>query len=401
MKKFLSLIGASLMLGAGIAQADAAEYQYYLRSIDGVGFFENQTYTYNEQGNLIEMTDNTNFDVRRYYEYDAAGHCTKLITEQMLDGEFVMVYYITYGYNANGQRITRDNYNKSLTGNEMEHSATIYYEYDADGRLIAENIYMEELAYEYHLPDPGYFIMTLYSYDKDGNMESKEVRGYSPLARDYVTQDITYYTYANNPDGSGKSYITGSEYDIVVNEFFPDELEAYTYIEYLYDDDWNLIQYNQYNASTDARILQVDYIYGDIPASSIAWPYEPESPSANQIYSLVNKNIVSQSVSKLDIWGSGKFEYYGDYEYTYSVKPAGDSGVNSVIINDRVMTVRSISKDALTLDGVNANDMIRIFSADGKEVSRFVYTGNTVDISNLPSGVYMVTSYGNAIKFVK
>ena len=394
MKNFLSYPLVAVVACAGIMTAQAQK-SYQLKSIKADHLNERREYSYDEAGRLVEIDKVSENDdgserlVKEFLTYDENGNCTKLSTWQYLAqfGDYIEVSYCEYVYNELGQKIQRDVYN--ITSDwEFEHGSTYEYIYDADGRLKTRNLVISYI---------GTYESVEYSYDKNGNLESEEAYMLDFFTYQLALQVQTYYTYEVNPDGSGKSYLTSIEY-LVPRSANSDEFEADSYYEYSYDENWNLISEISYNGQKTSKLSETTYAYGDIPAASIDWPISPEEENDNFVYHTVNADITSRVIYVLSY--DGEFVFYDSYTYAYD-KIGADSGLGGIVNTESVMTIRWFDGAYLSLDGVEAGELIRIYGTDGREVSRVSYIGNAIDTSALPAGLYFAVSKTGVVRFVK
>ena len=142
-------------------------------------------YTYDEEGNVIQVSDG-NKSVIVKYAYDAAG---KLIKKELRNGA-----YTTYAYDSTGQISRLVNYN--ITGSVL---SRFDYQYDASGNpVVADTI---EGKYQYSYDTIGQLVkvtypdgqVTQYSYDAAGNRVSVVNSGGTTS---YTTNAMNQYTQA-------------------------------------------------------------------------------------------------------------------------------------------------------------------------------------------------------------
>ena len=51
--------------------------------------------------------------------------------------------------------------------------------------------------------------------------------------------------------------------------------------------------------------------------------------------------------------------------------------------------------------GIDAGESVEIYSIEGRQIADFKYSGEAVDVSNLPAGMYMIRCRGYVTKFIK
>ena len=93
--------------------AQNVEKEYSLAEVRSSDDLEYERYTYNSDL-LLEATDILFVDgieVKDSLTYDAAKNLIKLDKHKFLNGTWTHVAYIEYTYDANGNRLSRSNYN--------------------------------------------------------------------------------------------------------------------------------------------------------------------------------------------------------------------------------------------------------------------------------------------------
>ena len=111
MKKTLLICITAAFSVAGFAQN--VDKEYSLAEVRSSDDLEYERYTYNSDL-LLEATDilfEDGIEVKDSLSYDAAKNPIKLDRYQLLNGSWTHVSYIDYTYDANGNRLSRSNYN--------------------------------------------------------------------------------------------------------------------------------------------------------------------------------------------------------------------------------------------------------------------------------------------------
>lgn len=78
------------------------------------------------------------------------------------------------------------------------------------------------------------------------------------------------------------------------------------------------------------------------------------------------------------------------------------SGVEESVADPSLRLLENPVKSVIILEGVTNTDSVGVvYDLAGRTVLRFVWNGDPVDASSLPSGIYILNIENNAIKFVK
>lgn len=133
MKFFLLFSIMTAFSIAGFAQN--VDKEYSLTEVRSSDYLEHKRYIYNEdllmEATEILMEDGT--EVRDSLSYDAAKNVIKLDRYQYLNDNWTYVSYIDYTYDANGNKLSRSNYNSS--GGPIFTLGGVYNYYYENNRL--------------------------------------------------------------------------------------------------------------------------------------------------------------------------------------------------------------------------------------------------------------------------
>ena len=96
---------------------------------------------------------------------------------------------------------------------------------------------------------------------------------------------------------------------------------------------------------------------------------------------------------------SGQLTCVDTFIYGYSNTPAGVQGVTLPNGSKSVM-LKSIRNGFVELDGIEAGQNVRVVDMQGRTVYSGKY-GTGLNLSELVSGTYCITTSGGAVKFSK
>jgi YD repeat-containing protein len=135
-------------------------------------------YSYDENGNLTEMSDATGDD--NYYYYDGYG----VLSEKYYDDD---TYSFTYEKDENGNISSVSRYIGETLKRRYE------YEYDFDGNIVKETFY-------YYDSDKGEMLLSVssFNYDEHGNVTTETKEKYSEFSGEYEDTETTSYYYNEN-----------------------------------------------------------------------------------------------------------------------------------------------------------------------------------------------------------
>jgi len=115
-----------------------------------------------------------------------------------------------------------------------------------------------------------------------------------------------------------------------------------------------------------------------------------------------NDQITFQNPGKYDITVLARdFSSYS-LNYTYTIEVEAQTGINDLKQINGVRLYPNPVLDQLYIDGLVVNDQIAIYNLQGVRMLSSYYTGNSMNVSNLNKGLYLLTVNGFSIaKFIK
>ncbi len=144
------------------------------------------TYTYDEHDRIIRENVRHENGAEEYTEYTYNDQGNYLTLKQYIGGELIMDYAFSYTYDGAGNQVAMDEY---LSGDLLHH---VTFEYDAEGREIgsvtslvngevqsrtaSEWDGLTETRYFYSGEDTEPFMVSVFTYDGNGNVVFEETR---------------------------------------------------------------------------------------------------------------------------------------------------------------------------------------------------------------------------------
>lgn len=368
MKKTLLICITAAFSVAGFAQN--VDKEYSLAEVRSSDDLEYERYTYNSDL-LLEATDilfEDGIEVKDSLSYDAAKNPIKLDRYQLLNGSWTHVSYIDYTYDANGNRLSRSNYN-SFGGTTFTLGGVYNYYYENNRLTNWELLFSGTDLVE---------ICTL-TYNSDGLLIEE-------LAQDSwssgTMEDSWKINYVYNADEtlntSSQSFWDGSSWYVAGSEWF------------YYDANKNCIKYDHKNGNTVTNRNEYEYNL-DFTVDQLVLPYNPENDvDVESLVEMQNMLILKHWYTEDD---QGVLTYVCDYIYDYDF--IGTAGVNTQGFNvDNLRMFPNPSSDIITI--TNDNSIITnidVIDTTGKLVIKKSNLNNketNMDISSLQSGVYLI-----------
>lgn len=369
MKKSLLLLCGTCFVAAASAQTQK------LVSIIADDEMESETFTYDDENRLVSYLHLEDFgDGINYletYTYNELGQIVEDATQQDMGesnnpADWRLVTKCTYTYNAQGLLATRDNFNSF--GGALEQSAHIWYDYDAQGRLIKES---QAWAYK---PDSPFMIVE-YNYDEQGRLlstiESSE-DWYNPGS--FEESGMLENTY--NEQGllaSSKYYYLG----------FGDPWLAENNV-YTYDEAGNIIQGETLTASGDLKSRSVYTYDTSVPASDLILPETHE-------FELHHSFGINNMRTSEEVWMGNDWEDEPVLAYTlvYGYEQTTTVGLRHVA-ETAGMTFDADSKTLTVLSGRGAAS-VRVMNQSGQTIMIANTQQGRADLSSLAAGIYVVS----------
>ena len=396
MKKIFTLFGVFASLLAGSMSINAADF-YYLEKIDTQSEMEYFRYEYSDQNKLTKELhmdyEEVNASTLRTFEYDSDGNCVVEYLYQDLymtedPDQFILVGKVEYTFNLWNEMVRRTAYTLDLYSNPdpancpLVESSYLDFTYDVDGKLISV-VTAFPGGMEIQRDD--------YLYDADGVLY--QIDNYSTVfgANDlFISQRYSFYN--SNILAAVSSYEVGYDGDLWRKDV----------TEYNYDTDWNLTDVEVWDGGHSSLISRDTYsCRDDFSLESTVYPFNFEDSywsGFRSIYSLIRKPLDKHEMYLIDDI-SGQLTCVDTFIYGYSNTPAGVQGVTLPNGSKSVM-LKSIRNGFVELDGIEAGQNVRVVDMQGRTVYSGKY-GTGLNLSELVSGTYCITTSGGAVKFSK
>ncbi|QAA82057.1 T9SS type A sorting domain-containing protein [Aequorivita sp. H23M31] len=375
MKRTLLICLTGIFSVAGFSQNIQKEYSLAeVRSSDDL---EYEIYSYNDN-QLLKAThilmDNGTM-VKDSLRYDASNNITKIDGYQLINGSWTHVSYIEYTYDANGNRLSRSNYN-SFGGTTFTLGGIYNYEYEND-RLVRWNLLMGGTTL---------FEKATLTYNTEGKVVEE-------LAQDNWNsgswENSWKIVYDYNPDSTLKSshqfFWNGFSWDTPGGDWF------------YYDDNQNCIKW-EYKSGTRVTNKN-EYEYNlDYTVEQLVLPLNPEVKSEKKSMVEMNNMVTLQHWYTED--DQGNLSYICDYIYTYDY--IGTASISNLSFEvDNFSVYPNPSTDFVTIfNRTNNIRTIDVIDASGKSALKVTKVNKkemNLDISGLSTGIYylrMSTSKG-------
>ena len=362
LKPFFLLILALLTCRAAMAQDYFLDRLYSDDEVDQMQFYYNAN-------NLLESyrsTSNMGGEIDDFIDslqYDERGNVTRIDCYQYYNNEWIFPSYITYTYDSDNHRLTRTNYNDWGSGFELQGIYTYSYEGD---RLTG-----------YEMTLGGTLLMRgTYTYNENG----------------LCTQCLEEYNDAWGGSGWSNSALTTFTYDEngnCINEsysYWQNGWVADSSIDRVFDANGNC---KQREKRSDGQVIdRVSYAYDEACSiNHVLMPYHPEP-----LYSwdpFVHRPIAYAWETVNDV---GQLIYVCDYIFEYGTFEGVPQ--NDVPLTDMMSVYPNPTQGEMTLclEGLRRYEIIDM---NGQTVMQGQANGKrqTIDVSTLTSGIYLVKAY--------
>lgn len=383
MKNYL-LTTALCMAAAGSISAQT----HCLTGIDtdsGTVFYEHfydSSYRLDSTAYHIPQTDGTIGYFANKYSYDEKGNIilNKIYIKPQGSDTYVYSQYIEYKYDDNNNVTERSNYEKfgSGAGNFLLGGMYVYI-YDSNGRLTERNLYTDKEQKEQ-------FDNTTYKYDAQGRL-SREETYLMYMGMDLFSSG-TMYKY--NEDGS-----IAEKLSFVITPEGEESTIGGT--KYLYDDNGNITECSVWDLTED-NIKQKEMFTYDMSMAKedVVLPLNGEEDYTiplNSKYAVTRDELYTVTYS-------GSLTLYDTYNYYYTA--VEDLAVDDIAASEPLNVFSTDGGNSLVVGNLASPAVAAIYDTDGRLVQKSdIMPGQTLDISRLTKGVYIiVTQHGNA-RFVK
>ena len=351
-------------------------------------------FEYDDADRVVKIDELTIDRAYNEYTYDANGLCIQECTWQEIpvsSGKYYNVGMVEYTYDEQGRMATRANSmrrNASNPASEMELQAVAYYSYDDEGRLAT-------LEYFWGADKLSRIQTNGYVYDEDGNLVKELFTNYSS-ANEALFTDETHHTY----DADGRILKTCNQEADIKQGY---ALVPRSWITYVYDEDGNLIERYKTGIpdSPDNRTESVSYTVDDTtPANRVIYPSIPEPYYGSTDWKKLSSQII---VMDEYVYDMDTHESALSHSWTFDYDDVErEAGIGNTEINfGKSLICVTVNGDMLSLHGVAGAENVRIFDLDGRCVGRYASVGNTVDVSGLAKGVYVISTSAGIAKFIR
>lgn len=362
MKKAFILI-AMFIPFFGMAQS------YCLTDMTSDDGLERSYFYYGNNDELIayEVFDNVDpeypTNLRDTLIYDANGDCVKIKNYQLMDGIWKYTYYIDYTYDANHNKLSRENYNSFDGGVTFDLGGRYEYTYE-NNRITGYVLYF--------MGDE--FTRGTYTYNEEGQ----------PVEMIELQNDLW------GGSGWSNSAKTTWEYN---------ELGQCTRMNYFYGDytGWTPSQTDiyQYDAAGNTSIVSItvsgsvvdrkSFFYDlETPIEEVIMPVDPEGDYKWENF--VNRPL-GYGWETAD--EGGNLVYICDYNYNYCEV----QGVNSLISDLQEMNIFPNPTNGIVRISQKNVERVEVLDMNGRVVLQQDQNCNTIDLSNLSSGLYIMKAY--------
>lgn len=327
--------------------------------------FEFSTFYYDELGRVYMIKDSADYTVKDSIFYDEVGNIVKLSGYQLIDNIWKAVYYLLYEYDADGNMISRVNFNSQATTNWYQ-GGVYHYNYE-NGRKVSHRLYLGTSTDLYEFD-------TLY-YDADGKLVEEIYYNYDFFDGTFLPTTRFTYEYDSLQRlirYNGFYYYDENTWDPASSEIFK------------YDDYGNCIEHSVCSSSgsfTDRRFYEYDY---SVPASNVVMPYGIPEQFYPEQFADQHKRI-SEEWYTLD--DSYTLQYICDYEYIY--EETNMVGVEEIEVA-KVDVYPNPTQDVVTVQGENIAGW-ELYDLQGKKcLQSSVNATDNVNLSSYPQGVYIL-----------
>ena len=398
MKKIITLSAA---VAFGLANMAQAETTYRLAQFvdEQGGGAELEKFEYDSSNRLVRQYSNMLVgNLRTDYTYNDKG---QVVMEEGwhdksvrgLDENYEQRYYVEYEYDEQGRVVARKTYNK-LGSAPMMFSGMYVWEYDNAGRLAKMLDYTDENRQNL-LQEVLYYYNELgqlsYTQDRINNFGTWEDNS----RVEYVYDALGRITEI----GSGR--ITDGTYEADRYEFFvyTDEGEEELNPDAVLDETYLT------GAGRRTKQKMVKYLYNeDVRSENVIYPVtDIDALFDNSVqYSDYKFMLVERNEYMPDDITGGLVQII-NWVYDYD-EIEGINGIEAIekinALGARILP--EVNGDVLTLNGVTNASVVSIYDLNGRKVfAGGNNTGNTVNVSSLEKGIYMVTTPEGSAKFVR
>ncbi len=352
-------------------------------------------YSYGENDKVVEMHDHASYQLKYKLTYNDLNQCIREDNYQLMDdGEWFHSSYLLYTYNEIGNLATRINYNLDFSTYELVKTGLISYEYDDNQLLITEStgLFTGENK-ENVIP----FTRRTFTYDENGKKKTMLYEeNENMFGGDVIWDESVKGAYHYNDLGKldvDSSFTVNFE----TGEWVYNEKNTYEY-----DKSGNVILEEHYFGANNGS-------YWSISAFE-EYEYDPTKSAAEYVYPVTHEtvwpkfdNIVNERVKEISHRkdDDGIMQLYDTYIYEYS--PTGTSSIETAQVSDsgKMLIYPNPVKESFTLRLEDKRMPVYIYDAEGRLKVSFSDAEGTLNVSELPTGIYFVKCGKYTTKLVK
>lgn len=304
-------------------------------------------------------------------------------------------YYLLYEYDEQGRVSARETYN--MWNGSFRFTGTYGWEYDADGRLAK--------LYTYADPDRTRVSQIVdYSYNDKGQLVRTTDQIYDNETMNLKNNSRAEYVY----DAIGRLYYVATGDYAEGDDFVPKAHECYVYADEGEDElDPNAPLVEIYRTGsrgvTGSKASAMTFLYDEsVPADRVVYPatFDGENMLKSTHFGMMKYKVLEKTDFRPND-DTGMLAEVATWIYDYDEVPAGIESVSAVLgLEGRFFP--EVKGDVLTLSGLDSAPVVNIYDLNGRLMqSASNLTGNTVNVSGLESGIYMVATPEGTQKFVR
>lgn len=417
MKQFFTLALAFAAAASVNVNAEGVRQGYVLSKIEEPTFAEFKDYTWDAEKLQVTRLDVEGEDMfYRVFTYDEEGRTTEEAEYQFFyfdnsdEGDYSHVNSCITEYDDQGRLslFWVVNYNPFISPDEPYSVAVMAYTYNEKG-LVAnvETSFCNTVGAPQSEWRPAQ--RTIYEYnDQDQNI--RRLHDIMPYGEtEYTRSAVQVYTY----DGKGRLVVIRDEEASGI---------VYSYKVFVYDGDrldnvfltGSTFRY-EIDANGDLKInkdgnptkLQ-EFVYEDeIPAENVLYPTMSvyDRMVGDNTMDLLSGMVIMETVYERPQEDGATLEVYSELEYTWDLvqndkfPEYNGSGIQTVAAPTNFFRA-SVKDNELVVKG-NPSEVVRIYDLNGRLMQTSVTLNGKINVSDLESGVYVVTSGAAAAKVIR
>lgn len=417
MKQFFTFALALAAAASVNVNAESARQGYVLTKIEEPTFAETKEYTWDAEKLQVTRVDSDGEDTfYTLFNYDEEGRTIEESAYQFFyfdnsdDGEYLHTSTCRSEYDDQGRLslFWVINYNALYAPEEPFSIAVMVFTYDDKGLLTTietsfcnslddpQSKWRPSLLTTYEYNEQGQRVRALYDVygigeDKSLRRNSVQVFTYDGKGRLVVTRDedgsgIVYSNkvYVYDGDRLDNVFLTGSSF------------------RYEIDENGDLKINNEGNPTK-----RQEFVYDDeVPAENVAYPCMSiyDQQIGDNTMFLLKDQVIMETVYERPQEDGATLEVYSELEYTWDLVksdkfPELEVGIESIAAPTNFFRA-AVEGNELVVKG-NPSDYVSIYDLNGRLMQRSLTVNGKVNVSDLESGVYVVTSGAVAAKVIR